>query len=218
MLQGQTDRLDDLVTKTADLTANLSSRDQTFSDVLDSLTTLLSTVAQHDSELASAVTSLHSLTAELQADGPAIFDSLGSIDELTTSVDGLLGALQKHNLPGDISDLAAITSPVAHNTATLNKLIGGFVKAFGDFARVSQNGNWVNIYPCNVNVHTFGTVQISGADAVNALSDALGGGLVTLLNQLGIGVSSLASLAVPVPLKLPNGRVGSSSAHTTVCS
>jgi phospholipid/cholesterol/gamma-HCH transport system substrate-binding protein len=218
VLQGQTDRLDDLVTKTADLTANLSARDQTFSEILDSLSTLLGTVAQHDDQLASAVTSLHTLTAELQSDGPALFNSLGSINDLTSSISGLLGALENHNLPGDIADLAAITDPVAKNTATLNKLVAGFVKAFGDFARVSQNGNWVNIYACNVNVQTFGTVQVTGKDAITALSDALGGGLLTLLNQLGIGVSSLATLALPVPLQLPNGQVGSSSAHTKVCS
>lgn len=218
VLQGQTDRLDDLVTKTATLTANLSSRDRTFSDILDSLSTLLKTVAQHDDQLAGAVTSLHTLTAELHADGPALFNSLNSIDALTGSVSGLLGALENHNLPGNIADLAAITDPVAKNSATLNKLIAGFVKAFGDFSRVSQNGNWVNIYPCNVNVHTFGTVQVTGADAITALSDALGGGLLGLLKQLGIGVSSLAALAIPVPLTLPNGQVGSSSAHTKVCS
>ena len=218
VLQGQTDRLDDLVSKTATLTANLSSRDQTFSDILDSLSTLLSTVAQHDDQLASAVTSLHILTGELQSDGPALFNSLDSIDNLTTSVSGLMGQLENHDLPGDISDLAAITDPVAKNSATLNKLIAGFVKAFGDFSRVSQNGNWVNIYPCNVNVTTFGTVQVTGADAVTALSDALGGGLLKLLNGLGIGVTSLATLALPVPITLPNGQVGSSSAHTQVCS
>ena len=218
ILQGQTDRLEDLVSKTAELTANLSSRDQTFSDVLDSLTTLLTTVAKHDNELAGAVTSLHTLTAELQADGPALFNSLGSIDDLTSSISGLLGALENHNLPGDITDLAAITDPLAHNSATLNNLVAGFVKAFGDFSRVSQNGNWVNIYPCNVNVHTFGTVQVTGKDAVTALSDALGGNLLKLLGQLGIGVTSLAQLALPVPLTLPNGQVGSSSSHTKVCS
>ena len=218
VLQGQTERLDDLVSKTAELTANLSSRDQTFSAILDSLSTLLGTVAQHDDELAGAVTSLHSLTAQLQADGPALFNSLDSIDELTSSISGLLGGLEDHNLPGDLADLAAITSPVAKNTATLNNLVAGFVKAFGDFSRVSQNGNWVNIYPCNVNVTTFGTVQVTGKDAVTALSDALGGGLLPLLNQLGIGVTSLASLALPLPITLPNGQVGSSDAHTKVCS
>jgi phospholipid/cholesterol/gamma-HCH transport system substrate-binding protein len=218
VLQGQTDRLDDLVAKTADLTTNLADRDETFKTVLDGLATLLSTVAQHDDELASAVVSLHTLTAELQADGPALLDSVSSIDGLTGSIGNLLGSLEDHGLPRDISDLDSITAPVAQNTGTLNNLVGGFVQAFGDFSRVSQNGNWVNIYPCNVNVVTYGTVQVTGADAVTALSDALGGGLASLLNSVGLSVSSLATLAIPVPLTLPNGTVGSSSAHTKVCS
>ena len=218
LLQGETDRLDDLVSKTADLTENLANRDETIKTVLDSLSTLLTTVAKHDDELATTVVSLHTLTAELQADGPAIFNSLNSIDGLIGSVGNLLGALENHNLPGDIADLNAITNPLAHNSATLNKLINGFVQAFGNFDRISQNGNWLNIYPCNVNVVTFGHVQVTGTDAVTALSDALGGGLLKILNTLGLSATSLASLAVPVPLNLPNGPVGASPAHTKVCS
>jgi phospholipid/cholesterol/gamma-HCH transport system substrate-binding protein len=216
ILQGQSDRLDDLVSKSAELTTNLADRDQTFSQVLDSLSTLLTTVSKHDDELAGAVTSLHTLGAELQSDGPALFNSLDSVDGLIGSVGNLLGQLENHNLPGDLADLKAITDPLAKNTATLNKLIGGFVQAFGDFSRVSQNGNWVNIYPCNVNIVTFGTVQVTGADAVTALTDALG--LTNLLKLTGLSASALATLAIPVPLTLPNGRVGSSAAHTKVCS
>jgi phospholipid/cholesterol/gamma-HCH transport system substrate-binding protein len=216
ILQGQTDRLDDLVSKTAELTTNLANRDQTFSQVLDSLSTLLTTVSKHDDELAGAVTSLHTLAAELHSDGPALFNSLDSIDGLIGSVGNLLGQLENHNLPGDLADLKAITDPLAHNTSTLNKLIAGFVQAFGDFSRISQNGNWVNIYPCNVNVVTFGTVQVTGQDAVTALTDSLG--LTNLLKLSGLSATALASLAIPVPLKLPNGRVGDSSAHTKVCS
>ena len=224
ILQGQTDRLDDLVTKTATLTANLSSRDQTFGDILDSLSTLLQTVAQHDDQLASAVTSLHSLTSQLQSDGPALFNSLDSVDALTSSVAGLMGQLENHNLPGDISDLAGITQPLAHSTGTLNNLIAGFVKAFGDFSRVSQNGNWVNIYPCNVFITTYGTVQVTTSDGVTALTGALAlrdlhlsvPELTKLLTTLGLG--GLAALAVPVPITLPNGQVGSSPSHTQVCS
>jgi phospholipid/cholesterol/gamma-HCH transport system substrate-binding protein len=218
VLQGQTDRLDDLVTKTADLTTNLASRDQTFSQILDSLTTLLSAAAQHDDELAASVTSLHSLTSELHADAPALLDSLSSIDGLTGSVSGLLSKLENHHLPQDLADLKTITDPVAANTATLGNLLVQFTQAFGDFDRVTQNGNFVNAYPCELHAEILGTVHVSAADVVNGLSEALGGGLTGLLGKLGISVTSLAQLALPVPLTLPDGNAGGAENHSKVCS
>ena len=163
------------------------------------------------------VNSLHSLTQALHADGPAIVDSLASVDKLTGSLSGLLGQLEDHSLPTDIADAASFTGVLADNTGTLNALINGFVTAFGDFARVSQNGNWVNIYPCNVSLATLGTTTFSAADGVKALKDAFGPLLGGLLSNLGLGTATLAALALPVPVKLPNGPVGHDTTHTSVC-
>ncbi|MCW2496881.1 MAG: hypothetical protein JWQ77_2805 [Jatrophihabitans sp.] len=218
VLQGQTGRLDDLVSKTADLTTNLADRDQTFSQILDSLSTLLSAAARHDDDLAASVQSLHTLTAELHSDAPALLDSLSSIDGLTSSVGGLLTKLQDHGLTQDLADLKAITDPLAQHTGTLSDLVSGFNQAFGDFNRITQNGNFANVYACQVHIVTYGSVQVSAADLVNALSDALGGGLAGLLNSLGLSTSTLGALAVATPIKLPNGTAGSTGKQTKVCS
>ncbi|MEO6885931.1 MAG: MCE family protein [Jatrophihabitantaceae bacterium] len=225
VLQGQSGAIDSLVSQTADLTANLANRDQTFTQVIDSLSSLLTTVSKHDNQLAAVVTSVHTLTSKLQTDGPAILDSLGSVDKLIGSVGGLFDQLEDHNLPGDIADLNSVTGVLAENSATVGKLITGFGQAFGDFARITQNGNWANVYLCNVNVVTYGTVQVTGANGVEALKDnqiismlnqALGGNaLNALLGSLGSSLSSL--MAIQIPLQLPNGVVGAGTAHTKVC-
>jgi phospholipid/cholesterol/gamma-HCH transport system substrate-binding protein len=217
VLQGQGAGIEQLIKQTADLTSNLAQRDDTFNQVVDSLSSLLTAVAQHDDQLASTVTSLHALTAQLHADGPAIIDSLTSVDALTGSVAGLLSKLEDHNLPGDIADLNAFTGVLAQNTGALDQLIGGFVTAFSDFSRVSQDGNWVNVYPCIVAAQTFGTAQISAANGVDSLSEALGPQLGGLLASLGLGTSALAQLALPLPVSVPVGQVGSPGQHTKVC-
>jgi phospholipid/cholesterol/gamma-HCH transport system substrate-binding protein len=205
VLQGQTARIEDLIVRTADLTTNLADRDQTFRTVVDGLDKLLSTVSQHDNQLANVVTSLHALTTELHGDGSAILGSLGGVDRLIGSVGRLFQALDRHSLPADIADAASLTKLLAHNTGTVAGLISGFASAFETFARVSQNGNWINVYACNVFVKTYGTVNITLNQAIGALG---------LLGHIpGIGGHQLN-----VPLKLPNGRVGGSPAHTGVCS
>ena len=115
------------------------------------------------------LTSLHSLTAALHEDGPGILDSLDSLDALTGSVGGLLGKLEDHNLPGDIADLNAVTGVVAKNTAALDRLLAGAVTAFGDFARITQTGNWADIYLCSMSIESYGQTAVTGSDFVSDL-------------------------------------------------
>lgn len=221
VLQGQTGRIEDLIAQTADLTSNLADRNQTFTQVVDSLSTLLGAVAKHDNQLAQVVTTLHELTSQLHADGPAILDSLGSVDALTGSVAGLLGKLEDHNLPADLSDAASVTGVLAKSTDTVKTLVDGFVQAFGTFARVSQNGNWINVYACNVYARTLGTVSITSKQGLNALLSLIKSPLAGSISDLTGGIIDglgLGGAALPLPLKLPNGRVGGSSAQTKVCS
>jgi phospholipid/cholesterol/gamma-HCH transport system substrate-binding protein len=232
VLQGQSDRIGDLVARTADLTGNLAARDTTFSNVVDSLSRLLTTVAKHDDQLAGAVQALHALTSQLHTDGPAITGSLDAVDQLVGSVGGLLSQVEDHSLPRDIADAASLTKELGDNTGTVSDLISGFASAFETFARLSQNGNWINIYACNVFVKTYGSVQVSIGQIVGGLDAFLkqGGvpGLGDLLDQVlqGVGLPGigggglggvLSGLKLNIPLALPNGRVGGSTAHTQVC-
>jgi phospholipid/cholesterol/gamma-HCH transport system substrate-binding protein len=205
VLQGQTARIEDLITRTADLTGNLANRDATFRTVVDSLDKLLSTVAQHDDQLASVVTSLHALTTELHQEGSAILGSLGGVDRLIGSVGRLFQSLDQHSLPADIADAASITKLLARHSDTVAGLISGFASAFQTFARVSQNGNWINVYACNVFVKTYGSVNIT-------LDQVLGS-----LGLLG-HIPGLGGKQLDVPLALPNGQVGGTQGQTAVCS
>ncbi|MBN9621126.1 MAG: MCE family protein, partial [Actinobacteria bacterium] len=217
ILQGQTGVIDDLVAQTASLTSNLVDRDQTFRTVIDSVAQLLQTVATHDSELSQTVVQLQALTQQLHQDGPAIVDSLSSIDGLMGSVSGLLDPLTKQgNLTADINDAASVTGELAKNSALLKPLVDGFVQAFGDFDRITQDGDWINTYLCQAVLITPGQVTVTAAQAVETLTDndlgSLGGLLGSLLNG-----TTLAQLALPIPLTLPQGQVGNASDSTRVC-
>ncbi len=209
VLQGQTARIEDIIARTADLTGNLADRDQTFTAVVDSLDKLLTTVSEHDTQLANVVTSLHALTTELHREGSSIIGSVGGVDRLIGSVSGLFQNLENHSLPADIADAASLTKLLAGNTDTVASLVSGFASAFQTFARISQNGNWINVYACNVFVKTYGTVNITPNQLVGSLGQLLD--LPSALDGL------LGNQQLDAPLQLPNGRVGASTAHTGVC-
>jgi phospholipid/cholesterol/gamma-HCH transport system substrate-binding protein len=226
VLQGQGARLQDLVARTADLAGNFAQRDQTFSTVLDSLTELLGTVSQHDNELANMVTSLHGLTDQLHSEGPAIVGSLHGVDQLIGSVSNLFQKLDRHNLPGDLADAAALTKVLAGHTATVQQLVAGFAKAFQTFARVSQNGNWFNVYVCNVTVRTVGPLKTHVSDITDGIEQEInranpGLGLGTLLGStltgLGLGKTLKDIPGLDVPVSLPPGYAGQHT-QTRICS
>jgi phospholipid/cholesterol/gamma-HCH transport system substrate-binding protein len=211
VLQGQTSRIEDLIARTADLTQNLADRDQTFAQVVDSLSQLLGTVAQHDQQLAGVVTSLHQLTSVLHEDGAAILGSVSGVDRLIGSMATLFEKLENHSLPADVADAASLTKLLASNTTTVEQLVSGFASAFQTFARVSQNGNWINVYACNVFVKTYGTVNITVGQVI--------GSLETFLHLPPILANLLQTKPqLKIPLALPNGRVGGADQHTGVCS
>lgn len=220
VLQGQSNRIEDLIGHTASLTSNLADRDQTFTKVIDSLATLLQTVAKRDNDLAKAVVSLHGLTERLHEDGAGITGSLGAVDGLIGSVGTLFGQLEDHSLPQDLKDASSITGVLAKNTGTVDSLITGFAAAFKTFSRITQFGNWINFYPCNVSVKTYGSVTVTAKQVVGSLSDLLNGGSGNILGGLVNGLLNglpLGGLGLPVPIQLPNGRVGGSTDHTAVC-
>jgi hypothetical protein len=135
---------------------------------------------------------------------------LDGVDGLIGSLGRLFQSLNEHSLAPDIADAASLTKLLAHNTDTVTGLISGFASAFETFARISQNGNWINIYACNVFVKTYGTVNIT-------LNQVLGS-----IRSAGIPLPPLplpgGNGQLDVPLKLPNGRVGGAPNDTAVCS
>lgn len=229
VLQGQAGVLDSLIGHTASLTSDLADRDAVFSQVVDGLSTLLSTVQKHDDGLAAMVRTLNTLASGLRKDGPALLGALDSVDHLVGGVGNLLGQLEDHGLPETIAGVGKVAATLAQNTGILESFLIGFNDAFSTFDRLTQNGNFVNSYICNLTITTYGDVSVSGTDAYKAFLQSLGllgsttsGGLLGgVVNQVVGGSAALAQLgaafALPTPLKLPNGRVGDSTAHTRVC-
>lgn len=217
VLQGEGGTIDDLLSQTAQLTQNLADRDDLFVSVVDNLSKLLHSVAQHDDQLGQMVDSLDELTTNLAADSPNIGKSIDAIDGLMGSVGHLLSGLEQHNLHGNVIDLAALTQVVAKNSGVLDQTIKAFPVAFGDFNRVTQNGNWINAYACNVGVNIPLDPSVTANQIASLVAAYLGDKNIvsTVLNFLG---GLLPGAGVTVPLDIPQGQITPSPVkHSSVC-
>lgn len=218
ILQGEGATIEDLLAQTAQLTTNLADRDQVFTQIVDSLGTLLATVSSHDSELGSAITSLKTLTGTLASDTPGISASITAVDKLMGSVGDLLAGLRQHNLPAVAVDLDAVAEVLAKNSGILDATIKGFPKAFTTFDVATQSGSWLNAYPCAVTVKVAGTPTATPAQIATLVADYLGGGNAVVTSVLNlIGGLFPKGAALPVPLKIPTGVVGNPDTHSAVC-
>lgn len=213
ILQGQTGAVGDLITQAAQLTSNLSDRDDLFISVVDGLKTVLDSVAQHDTQLARALDAVRSLTASLKADGPNILRSLDGIDALMSSVNGQLADLQSNDLHGRILDLDALGAALAKNGTTIDKTIKALPGTFGTFNRVVQTGSWAQVYLCNGEVTVKGTPILTPKNLTDLVAGIVGNDSPTVLTLLG----GLVPIGANIPLQLPQGTIGDPAKHTAVC-
>ncbi|MGI8677797.1 MAG: MCE family protein, partial [Jatrophihabitans sp.] len=217
ILQGESGTIEDLLSQTAQLTSNLSDRDQLFVSVVDNLGALLRSVSRHDTQLGQLVDSLAGLTRNLAADSPNIGRSIDAIDGLAGSVDGLLTGLNGHDFRGRVIDLEKLTSVVAANQGVLDKTIKAFPVAFSDFNRVTQNGNWINAYPCTIKFGIPLSPVITPDQIAQAIAAFIGNDSLSIVLGLLGGLLPPGS-GLPVPLNIPQGAVNSNPAtHSAVC-
>lgn len=216
MLQGQGGTIHELFAETAKLTTNLAARDDAFKAVIDSFSDLAGVVAKHDSELSTMLDSLNRLSGQLAADSPAINQSLLAVGGLTSSVRALLGGIQDQPTVAITKNLADLAATVASNRAQLDATMKAFPIAYGTFDRLTQNGNWLNAFPCHVSAVILGKPTVTAAQITDLIA-AYGGVNSGVASTVASLVTGLVPVKGEIPLNIPVGPIGRSDSNTPVC-
>lgn len=155
VLQGQTGVVGSLVANTASVVTNLAARQHVITQVIDNLTTLVRTVGAHDRQIGQLIAGLDQLAGGLAGDGPAIGTAITSVGQLEGSVAGLLGQAQPA-IQQDISGLAQSTATLAAHQSTLDANLTELPGLLTSLNKISQSGNYLNVYICNLTLNTTG--------------------------------------------------------------
>jgi phospholipid/cholesterol/gamma-HCH transport system substrate-binding protein len=215
MLQGQGGTIDGLFSETAQLTSHLATRADEIQQVIASFSRLAGVVAQHDSGIADMLTSLHRLSGQLASEDGGIDDVLTSVGGLTSSVRALLSGVRRVDPRGTATDLAVLANTAAKNDQLLSRTLDKFPAAFTTFDRITQNGGWINAYPCTVSAVVIGTPTITADQIKTLVLDAVGGGGIAA--TVASLLSGLVPIGIPVPFTLPEGAVGHTDTGSAVC-
>jgi phospholipid/cholesterol/gamma-HCH transport system substrate-binding protein len=215
VLQGQTNRIDDIVAQTAQLTTNLADRSGLIADVVDSLSTLVTTVAEHDQQFAVAVGNLKELTTYLAADSKNIGRSITSLAEMSAAMDGLVTGVRGAGIGPLVRDVNQIGGTLLASSGRLQQTIASFPKTFAALNRITQSGTWANGYPCAASVRTIGDPRVSVGDVAASIAAFFGLSKGNILSTL-LAVTHLGSAGVSIPVEVPQGAIGRDTS-TEVC-
>lgn len=149
VLQGEGGTVQELMANTASLTNSLADRDALIGQVIDNLTTTLTTVDQRHQELNTLVTELQRWMADLAKDRDTIGSSLGNISDLTVVVADLLRQ-GRPLLKDDVVQLKKLAKLLNQpkNQQQIVELLDRLPESMTDQTRTGTYGSWYSYYVC----------------------------------------------------------------------
>lgn len=156
-LQGEGGSLDVLLSTLADLTNSLADKDKLIGDVVDNLTTVLTTVGDRDTELSNLIVQLQGFISGLAQDRTTIGNAINGINGLTTTTAGLLGNVRAP-LKKDVTDLTGLVGNLNKGSDQIQHVVQNLAPTIGGLIRTASYGSWLNFYLCKMS----GTITLPG--------------------------------------------------------
>jgi phospholipid/cholesterol/gamma-HCH transport system substrate-binding protein len=161
-LQGEGGSIQQLLSTLADVTSTIADKDQVIGSVVDNLSSVLSAVGSHDTELSDLIVQLQRFVSGLAADRNTIGNSIDGINALATSTAGLLTQIRAP-LKQDVTDLSALTANLYKGKGDLTYVVQQLPGTVGALIRTASYGSWFNFYLCQAS----GTLTLPGGSTLD---------------------------------------------------
>jgi phospholipid/cholesterol/gamma-HCH transport system substrate-binding protein len=151
-LQGEGGAIQSLFGTVADLTNSLADKDQVIGDVIDNLSTTLTTLDAHDAQLTDLIVQLRRFVSGLAEDRVALGNAIVGVNNLSTRTSDLLTNVRAP-LAKDIKDLTGLVGVLNDNQTGptgLQELITQLPPTIAGLIRTATYGSWFNFYLCDV--------------------------------------------------------------------
>ena len=153
-LSGDTTAWATLVDKSGKLTETIAGRDELLGDMIGGMDRLFGTLANQNGNIDKTIGNAQKMVTSLNARRPELVASMGSLSRVvrqlgavTNEVNPALQALITRE-PGFAAHLVTIEPQLAFMGANLPKMLKGL-------ARASQDGAYLNVYTCDLNLLGF---------------------------------------------------------------
>lgn len=149
VFQSEGATVEGLLSSTASLTSTLAEKDQVIGELIDNLTSVLTTVNGRSDELDRTIITLQQLVSGLAEDRETIGDTLDGMGRLTSSVADLLEE-GRRPLKDSIASLGSLSGELADAEDVLNRFFDTLPGKLDRIGRTASYGSWINFYECEI--------------------------------------------------------------------
>ncbi|HWD53240.1 MAG TPA: MCE family protein [Acidimicrobiales bacterium] len=149
-LQGNQDKVDQLINDSATVSQTVGSLDTQVGQVIDALDQVLSALAQKSTDVGSLLDNLQSVSQTLAAHNDLLDTVVTNLSKFTGQIAAVVQSNQG-NLASTISDLQSVTSVVQDHEKSLNAGLSSLGAGFNPYTLISNYGQWFqvkSVYTC----------------------------------------------------------------------
>ncbi|GAA1527812.1 MCE family protein [Nocardioides humi] len=149
VFQGEGATVEGLLKSTASLTTTLAEKDQVIGELINSLSSVLTTVNDRSDQLDTTLVTMQQLVSGLAEDRAAIGGAITGMGELTTSVSGLLGETRPA-VRKSIRHLGKLAKNLDQHSDEVESFLQQLPVKLDRIGRLSSYGSWLNTYLCSM--------------------------------------------------------------------
>ncbi len=151
ILQGQSDNVESLFSRTASFTNAVADNGETVQQLIDNLNDVMTTVAKDGDKFSGAVDRLEQLITGLSADRDPIGDAITALDAGTASIADLL-TQARPPLAGSIDQLNRVAPLLEKDKPLLDISLQKAPENYKKLVRLGAYGSFLNQYLCGLSV------------------------------------------------------------------
>lgn len=151
ILQGQSDNVESLFSRTASFTNAVADNGETVEQLIDNLNEVMTTVAKDGDKFSGAVDRLEQLITGLSADRDPIGDAITALDAGTASIADLL-TQARPPLAGSVDQLNRVAPLLEKDKPLLDISLQKAPENYKKLVRLGAYGSFLNQYLCGLSV------------------------------------------------------------------
>ena len=149
-LQGNEDKVDQLINDSATVSQTVGSLDTQVGQVIDALDQVLTALAQKSSDVGTLLDNLQSVSQTLAAHNDLLDTVVTNLSKFTGQIAAVVQSNQG-NLASTISDLQSVTAVVQDHEKSLSAGLSTLGSGFNPYTLISNYGQWFqvkSVYTC----------------------------------------------------------------------
>ncbi|WP_028937084.1 MCE family protein [Pseudonocardia spinosispora] len=151
VLQGSGPQIPQLLAQINELTNKIADRDQIIGSVITNLNQVLANLNGKTPEFESLLDQTQRLVGGLDANTTRIFGSLEKVREFTGNANDLVRDIRP-DVRTDVDRAVDVTNLLLDHKPVIQGTLDAFPDFLSALARISQQGAWLNLYACGINI------------------------------------------------------------------